>query len=102
MRYDSSSSRIEMYVSSTRSFSAGAGVGTLHGLWSTDNLMTTSDKRLKRQIRPLREALQEAQLAAAPTTPGPATLAAEEVEDPEQWVLSRLRPVSYRMRDEAV
>eukprot|EP00434_Breviolum_minutum_P034850 symbB.v1.2.030850.t2/scaffold3518.1/size54960/1 len=57
---DSSSGNLEAYVSSTRTLSLSSEGGTLHGLWSADTVVSLSDRRLKRNIRPLQKALPKA------------------------------------------
>eukprot|EP00928_Gymnodinium_smaydae_P041018 TRINITY_DN27774_c0_g2_i1.p1 TRINITY_DN27774_c0_g2~~TRINITY_DN27774_c0_g2_i1.p1 ORF type:complete len:669 (-),score=121.50 TRINITY_DN27774_c0_g2_i1:131-2044(-) len=58
-RYNSG---IEAYVkvggSSTRTLSMGEGNSRLHGTWASDGTITSSDKRLKRDIEPLLSTLQ--------------------------------------------
>eukprot|EP00434_Breviolum_minutum_P034849 symbB.v1.2.030850.t1/scaffold3518.1/size54960/1 len=78
---DSSSGNLEAYVSSTRTLSLSSEGGTLHGLWSADTVVSLSDRRLKRNIRPLQKALPK----------GP-----DSEITPVRWVLRQLRPVSYR------
>jgi len=78
---DSSSGNLEAYVSSTRTLSLSSEGGTLHGLWSADTVVSLSDRRLKRNIRPLQKALPK----------GP-----DSEISPVRWVLRQLRPVSYR------
>lgn len=63
------------------------GGGTLHGVWYADTIVHTSDRRLKRSIRPLAEVLkQNAVDSGSSDTDGAA------------WVLRELRPVSYHYR----
>lgn len=75
---------MEFYVGSSRSLSLGAGSGTLHGSWSSDGIVTSSDARLKRHIEPLQETLRRLQQAAG-----------SEEGQPLFWLLAQLRPVSY-------
>ncbi|CAL1154862.1 unnamed protein product [Cladocopium goreaui] len=78
---DSASGNLEAYVSGTRTLSLTSDGGILHGLWSADTVVSLSDRRLKRNIRPLAKAL-------------PKGLDSEM--SPLRWVLRQLRPVSYR------
>jgi hypothetical protein len=83
VRYNSG---IEMTVGGNRALSATSSGGTLHGAWSADVAISTSDRRLKKDIEPLEIALaKEAQLPTG----------AEETSS-VSWVLRELRPVAYR------
>lgn len=89
-----SSSRIEAVVGSDgRGISIGNKVGTLHGSWTADNSVTSSDRKLKKNIKPLQDTLRTIALDAAAkqgkTEPG------DESASPAQWIVSMLRPVSY-------
>merc|ERR1719506_3218446 len=83
IRYNSG---IEMRVSGSRALTATSTGGTLHGAWNVDNIISTSDKRLKRDIEPLGSALAK---EAGPT-------AALNADTSISWVLRELRPVAYR------
>jgi len=76
---------------------SGASPGTaphiLHGSWYADNEVDTSDRRLKRNIRPLEIQLQKSReeaKGAAGTGDGK--------ESAVSWVLRELRPVSFRFK----
>lgn len=58
----------------------------MHGVWYSDNLVHTSDRRLKSNIRPLMERLNVQAGRAG------------SAKDGAVWVLRELRPVSYRFR----
>jgi hypothetical protein len=79
---------LEMYTGSTRTLSSTSTGGTLHGAWSADVAISTSDRRLKKDIEPLEDALSREQARSA------------DVDDQQQssvsWVLRELRPVAYR------
>jgi len=94
MRYTATSPstpRVEFYIAASRSLQITGqtgGGGKLHGTWTADNSVTTSDRRLKTDISPLQETLL---LSSAGKTP--------EVADglsPAQRIISQLRPVSFR------
>jgi len=80
----------EFYVAGARALSltkeTSYGGGNLHGLWYSDHIVHTSDKRLKRNIRPLMESL-DARAAEKGAS-----------ENSAQWVLRELRPVSYQFK----
>merc|ERR1719387_2569440 len=83
LRYNSG---IEMTVSGARALTATSTGGTLHGAWNVDNIISTSDKRLKRDIEPLGHALAK---EAGSTD-------ALNSDTSISWVLRELRPVAYR------
>lgn len=65
--------------------------GQLHGTWTADAGYTESDRRLKKDIKPLRRTLAEFQAEKGPRTiPGESS-----AEDGALWTLRQLRPVSY-------
>lgn len=75
-----------MSAGGSRSLSTTSTGGTLHGAWSSDVTISTSDRRLKRDIEPLEDALSQ---MVPPTVD---TFGASSVS----WVLRELRPVAYR------
>mmetsp|Transcript_100220 Transcript_100220/g.188903 ORF Transcript_100220/g.188903 Transcript_100220/m.188903 type:complete len:510 (-) Transcript_100220:40-1569(-) len=96
LRYDSTGSAMEFLVGSTRMLSL-ASTSTLHGTWQADGLITTSDVRLKKDIRPLRETLHALKSGSQAASNELQDGSSEAVQaDPVQWALSKLRPVSYR------
>lgn len=66
--------------------------GQLHGTWVADAGYTESDRRLKKDIKPLRRTLAEfqAEKVEARTIRGESS-----AEDGALWTLRQLRPVSY-------
>jgi hypothetical protein len=76
-RYDSSA--IEAYVAGTKSLDITSTGGNLYGVWAAENVVQTSDRRLKTDIQDLGPALGKS-------------------EDPVTWILRELRPVQYRFR----
>jgi len=88
------SSAIAFYSSSNRKMTMSSSAGILHGTWSSDGVITSSDARLKRSIEPLQETLAALQRAHAGggSESQPAT---DEPLDPVAWLLMQLRPVSY-------
>jgi hypothetical protein len=95
VRYSTGDSFIEVVVEGNRGLSIGYsssyGGGNLHGVWYSDNLVHTSDKRLKTNIQPLVETLNDRARAASVEF-------AASSEDGAAWVLRELRPVSYRFK----
>jgi hypothetical protein len=83
--------------------------GVLHGTWSADNALDTSDRRLKKDIMPLGKTLAEkmARVQAneawaddGQDAAGPTAEQAEEATTAEavSWILRELRPVSFKFR----
>lgn len=68
-----------------RSISMFGKGGTLHGHWVSDNTISSSDRRLKKSIKPLYEAMQR---------PGES----QDASDGVGWVLRQLRPVSFKFK----
>jgi hypothetical protein len=77
LRYDSSA--IQAYVAGTKSLDITSAGGNLYGAWSAENVVQTSDRRLKTDIQDLEPAL-------------------EQIGDGVTWILRELRPVKYRFR----
>eukprot|EP00418_Pyrodinium_bahamense_P066965 CAMPEP_0179102552 /NCGR_PEP_ID=MMETSP0796-20121207/47471_1 /TAXON_ID=73915 /ORGANISM="Pyrodinium bahamense, Strain pbaha01" /LENGTH=272 /DNA_ID=CAMNT_0020800431 /DNA_START=821 /DNA_END=1639 /DNA_ORIENTATION=- len=94
LRFNIDTNGIEVYVNGQRGLSvvekSASGGGSLHGVWYSDNLVHTSDRRLKTNIRPLIETLN----AQAPVVGAGGAIAG----DGAAWVLRELRPVSYHFR----
>jgi len=93
-RYQSSSSRIEAIVGADgRGISIGSKVGTLHGTWTVDSTVITSDRKLKKDIKPLQDTLRTIALEAAAKQDKKSP--EDERTTPAQWIIAMLRPVSY-------
>eukprot|EP00928_Gymnodinium_smaydae_P088040 TRINITY_DN7219_c0_g1_i11.p1 TRINITY_DN7219_c0_g1~~TRINITY_DN7219_c0_g1_i11.p1 ORF type:complete len:453 (+),score=100.25 TRINITY_DN7219_c0_g1_i11:224-1582(+) len=75
--------KLEFEVEGTNVMSLTKDGGEMHGTWIAENTISTSDRRLKRDIRPLRSRLAEN---------------AEEGDAP-LWVLRQMRPVSFSFRE---
>lgn len=81
---------IEMYAIGNRGLTVKETGGVLHGAWSADGTVTTSDRRLKKNIEPLYRTLaQHADKAAQGAKPK---------EAPVGWLLRELRPVSFNLK----
>lgn len=80
VRYNSG---VEITVGSNRGLTVTSSGGSLHGAWSADSTISTSDRRLKEAIAPIEDVLG---------------LHAPKGEDPALWTLRELRPVSFRLK----
>lgn len=99
---DTGSSQIDMYAASNRGLSITSTGGTLHGAWSSEATVVTSDRRLKRNIQPLFRTLAAQATrsdAAAAEDDGTASspLAGRQASVVGR-ILRELRPVSFHMR----
>lgn len=84
--------------------SNGITGGTLHGLWQSDAVLSTSDRRLKENVRELLDGMK----AQKPANLGPSipsavdgTPVSTEIAgdgDLTEWLLRELRPVSYKFK----
>lgn len=108
MYYNSGTSQLEWYVggaSAIRVMSMDASGGELHGTWTVDGGgAVTSDRRLKRDVKPLKRTLREVHETAAQVSDfvpqgvsGGSLLPSskESAEGGALWTLRQLRPVSY-------
>lgn len=91
-----SSTTMEMYAASYRGISVTAAGGTLHGAWSSEASITTSDRRLKRNIQPLYETIasQAKDRWEGSGASGPKPSEGDQVK----WLLRELRPVSFQLK----
>lgn len=95
-----SGSELEVNVAGARAMSLTSSGGTLHGTWSADTVISTSDRRLKRNIKPLMTTFQSNQATgreAGLRGPHAEATTAGAVD----WVLRQLRPVSYNFKEGA-
>jgi len=53
IHYDTSSTELRIVAGGHKSVSLSSDGGTLHGTWSSESIISASDRRLKRQIEPL-------------------------------------------------
>jgi len=88
--------QLEIYVESYRTMSMSGkltdgAAGILHGAWFSDDIVYTSDRRLKKNIRPLISKLNS-------MLPPLAKAADQRSEDGATWVLRELRPVVYEFK----
>jgi len=101
---------LKMYVKGTKAMTVESDGGILHGSWSVESNLVTSDRRLKKEIAPLQRTLrniipvpaEEAKERRAKATDqlssGVAVAAADKSTDGALWMLRQLRPVSYSFR----
>lgn len=91
-----SSTQMELYANAYRGITLTASGGTLHGAWSSEASITTSDRRLKRNIQPLYETIANRAKDRwdGMATPGPKPSEGEQVK----WLLRELRPVSFQLK----
>jgi len=84
---------LNFYVTGHRGLSvmteSDIGGGNLHGIWYSDHIVHTSDRRLKKNIRPLMESLDARAVEKGVTG------------DSARWLLRELRPVSYQFKQGA-
>jgi hypothetical protein len=103
VHYSSTNAQLEVYVQAQRGISINTynsvGGGILHGVWYSDDLVHTSDRNLKKNIRPLAEILRDG-AAAARTNAGGGLHNTQDGKslDTAAWVLRELRPVSYQFK----
>lgn len=86
---------------------AGSG-GVLHGYWTADSVISTSDRRFKTDVKPLhrtllnrmtgRSAGEPTSEPATGTTSGTSGHAKNDRASAVDWVLRELRPVSFEFR----
>jgi len=101
-----SSTSLEVYAASQKGMTVNADGGILHGAWSAEATITTSDRRLKRNIEPLYRTLATRArdrwtdpAAPAATSPSALPTASDRQKDqPIAWLLRELRPVSFQLK----
>jgi hypothetical protein len=95
------SGTVNLYHSGNRAMSTSATGGTLHGIWASDNVVSASDRRLKRDILPLDETIR-AQMRKLDSGDAdlahPASDSASGSAHAVSWLLRELRPVSFTFR----
>jgi len=89
---------IEAHVANARGLSVTQAGGVLHGVWSADNTVTSSDRRLKRSIVPLYKAIAESASKAGIRASSPHRPPGMERASTVDWVLRQLRPVSFKFK----
>jgi len=101
---------VNIYASGSRVMQMSSGGGTLHGTWTADNSISTSDRRAKKEIKPLQRTLREflgGQMTeqSVPSIAkkdqagkAPAATSEDASSDAAVWLLRQLRPVSYSFK----
>jgi len=96
---------MNVYVGGYNSITFTSSGGTLHGSWTSQNTISTSDRRLKKDIIPLQRTLKSIMPGQMQTTETKALRGASSKEpasdfpaDGALWMLRQLRPVSYTFR----
>lgn len=109
---------LEFYVTSNKALTMSSLGGRMHGTWYADTTLTTSDRTMKSNIRPLLDTMHENQKASRETAAAvedeavdggggaAAGAAANGLAQPSpqstmDWVLRQLRPVSYNFKSGA-
>ena len=97
------SDQLAVYGSGSRKLQTTTGGGTLHGVWTADNVITTSDGRKKQNVVNLEEHLGLNKVAVE--VPGAHkkrdhehSITETSVESKVATLLSSLRPVSYEFK----
>lgn len=108
MTFESSQIKIKGRYSGAdvNSLTVTAAGGTLHGAWSADTALTSSDRRLKTSIEPLYNTLELQAQSHQPQAAGAAgdggdtdgNVSDRRQDPPVNWLLRELRPVSYRLK----
>lgn len=76
---------------------ASSGSGILHGTWVSDTPISTSDRRMKKNIKPLYTALIDKHAARDPSKKQERTTE-QQASAAIGWILRELRPVSFNFR----
>eukprot|EP00451_Oxyrrhis_marina_P023078 CAMPEP_0204355496 /NCGR_PEP_ID=MMETSP0469-20131031/34182_1 /ASSEMBLY_ACC=CAM_ASM_000384 /TAXON_ID=2969 /ORGANISM="Oxyrrhis marina" /LENGTH=467 /DNA_ID=CAMNT_0051342753 /DNA_START=926 /DNA_END=2329 /DNA_ORIENTATION=- len=84
--------KLVVQVDQQRTLTATAYGGTLHGVWTSDIPLTTSDRRLKTEVTPLLKSLGR-RMTASGDRP-----ADRGEQDAAAWILRELRPVSFKFK----
>jgi len=98
MYYDTGASELRIHAGGNKRMSITGTGGSLHGTWTSESIISASDRRLKRRIEPLGQALTSSRVDTQPGSaqaPGAQTSRARTVN----WVLRELRPVSYKFKE---
>lgn len=95
------STSMYFYAAAFKGITVTATGGSLHGAWSSEATITTSDRRLKRNIEPLYRTIASRardRWADQPAA-GNSALGLERTgEKPIAWLLRELRPVSFHLK----
>jgi hypothetical protein len=95
---------IKFYAQAQLAMTATVDGGMLHGAWSAEATVTTSDRRLKTSIEPLYRTIaaraNSVGTQATQDKPGESSSEASDKGEspPIDWLLRELRPVSFRLK----
>lgn len=100
LKFDNNNKQLDIKVADgggtlQRSISSTATGGTLHGTWTSEEAVTTSDRRLKKSIVPLYRAIADE--PAAPSVEKDVR-STDQRDSVVSWVLRELRPVSFSFK----
>lgn len=95
--------QLEFYVEAYRALSMSKinseASGILHGVWYADNIVHSSDRRLKKNIRPLMELFEEQRNKSGNDGSGRELGQDKSSDSGPAWVLRQLRPVAYEFKE---
>jgi len=89
---------MNFFAGGNRGMSITSSGGSLHGLWTSDQAVTTSDRRLKKSIVPLYRAISEAGKASG-TMQTASKRKDKERDEAVGWIMRELRPVSFKFKN---
>jgi len=95
------STSLEMYAATQKGVTVTTNGGNFHGAWAAEATITTSDRRLKRNIEPLYRTMADRardrwSSSSSSATAGPS--GKRPNEQPVNWLLRELRPVSFQLK----
>jgi len=93
-----SSDTVIVYAGGVKSATFETDGGILHGSWSVESALVTSDRRLKTNIMPLQRTLREVVLPRGEQKTSDPASSQGQRGDGALWLLRQLRPVSYSFR----
>mmetsp|Transcript_6087 Transcript_6087/g.13029 ORF Transcript_6087/g.13029 Transcript_6087/m.13029 type:complete len:263 (+) Transcript_6087:2-790(+) len=95
------SSSMMFYVGGSKAMTIESDGGILHGSWNTEASLVTSDRRMKKEIKPLQRTLRavvQQDMAGTPSAPATQKMTGGTGSDGALWLLRQLRPVSYSFK----
>jgi hypothetical protein len=95
------SSSMMFYVGGSKAMTIESDGGILHGSWNTEASLVTSDRRMKKEIKPLQRTLRavvQQGTTGTPSAPATQQMTGGTGSDGALWLLRQLRPVSYSFK----
>lgn len=92
------STTLELYAGTQKGLTVTANGGNFHGAWAAEATITTSDRRLKRNIEPLYRTMADRARDRWSSSSAAATSATKPKDQPVNWLLRELRPVSFHLK----